>query len=217
MRTIEAFEKRLAEKTTERFEIFIDYLDLGRFPGDAHSERIARFLAGKYAEAPPDVLIPMGRAAIPFMLKYRDAVAPRSPVIITSVTTRDAIEAAGLTNTVFVTTRYNFAKTLDLARRLQPSANNVVLVAGASDYDLLWVNDARVELEPYQDRYKIRYLVGLPYDALSTQNQRRRNPKAQDANPRVQKCTEGAAYGERNSAYYHLAESSSGSSCLLRR
>jgi C4-dicarboxylate-specific signal transduction histidine kinase len=166
MHTIEAFEKRLAEKTTERFEIFIDYLDLGRFPGAAHSERTARFLAGKYAEAPPDVLIPMGRAAIPFMLKYRDAVALRSPVVITSVTTRDAVEAAGLTNTVFVTTRYNFAKTLDLARQLQPNANNVVLVAGASDYDLLWVNDARVELEPYQDRYKIRYLVGLPYDDM---------------------------------------------------
>ena len=166
MRTIEAFEKRLAEKTTERFEIFIDYLDLGRFPGAAHSERTARFLAGKYAEAPPDVLIPMGRAAIPFMLKYRDSVAPQSPVIITSVTTRDAIEAAGLTNTVFVTTRYNFAKTLDLARRLQPNANNVVLVAGASDYDLLWVYDARVELESYQERYKIRYLVGLRYDDM---------------------------------------------------
>src|SRR5262249_25134034 len=155
MRTIEAFEKRLAEKTAERFEIFIDYLDLGRFPGDAHGERSARFLAGKYAAAPPDVLIPMGRAAIPFMLKYRDVVAPRSPVIITSVPNRDATEAAALANTVFVTTRYNFGKTLDLARRLQPNANNVLLVAGTSDYDQLWVNDARAELEPYQDRYKI--------------------------------------------------------------
>jgi PAS domain S-box-containing protein len=166
IRTIEAFEKRLAEKTTERFEIFIDYLELGRFPSEAHAERSARFLAGKYAEAPPDLLIPMGRAAIPFMLKYRDIVAPQSPVIITSVTTRDAIEATALADTLFVTTQYNFAKTLDLARSLQPKANNVVLVAGASDYDRLWVNDARAELESYQDRYKIRYLVGLPYEDM---------------------------------------------------
>jgi C4-dicarboxylate-specific signal transduction histidine kinase len=166
IRTIEAFEKRLAEKTTERFEIFIDYLEVGRFPSEAHAERSARFLAGKYAEAPPDVLISMGRGAIPFMLKYRDVIAPRSPIIITSVTGRDAIETAALADTVFVTTRYNFAKTLDLARRLQPKAANVVLVAGASDYDRLWVNDARAELEPYQERYKIRYLVGLRYDDM---------------------------------------------------
>src|SRR5262249_59032392 len=148
MRTIEAFEKRLTEKTAERFEVFIDYLDLGRFHGNAHGERSAQFLAGKYAEAPPDVLIPMGRAAIPFMLKYRDLIAPKSPVIIASVTGRDATEAAGLADTVFVTTRYNFAKTLDLARRLQPKASNIVLVAGASDYDRLWVDDARAELAP---------------------------------------------------------------------
>src|SRR5262249_47335988 len=133
-RTIEAFEKRLAERTTERFEIFIDYLDLGRFPSEAHRERSARFLAGKYAEAPPDVLIPMGRAAIPFMLRYRGVIAPQSPVIMTSVTTRDAIEANALANTVFVTTQYNFAKTLELAHRLQPDMRNVVLVTGESDY-----------------------------------------------------------------------------------
>jgi C4-dicarboxylate-specific signal transduction histidine kinase len=166
IRTIEAFQKRLAEKTSERFEIFIDYLELGRFPGEAHAERSARFLAGKYAEAPPDVLIPMGRAAIPFMLKYREVIAPKSPVIIASVTGRDASGATGLADTVFVTTRYDFAKTLDLARRLQPKAANIVLVAGASDYDRLWVTDAQAALVPYQDRYKINYLVGLPYDDM---------------------------------------------------
>jgi C4-dicarboxylate-specific signal transduction histidine kinase len=166
IRTIDAFEKRLAEKTSERFEIFIDYLDLGRFPGEAHAERSARFLAGKYAEAPPDVLVPMGRAVIPFMLKYRDFIAPRSPVIIASVTGRDAAEASALENTLFVTTRYDFGKTLELARQLQPGATNIALVAGASDYDRLWVDDARTELAPYQDRFKIKYLVGLPYDAM---------------------------------------------------
>ena len=166
LRTIEAFEKRLAEKTPERFEIFIDYLELGRFPSEAHGERSAQFLAGKYAEAPPDVLIPLGRAAIPFMLKYRDVIAPHSPVIMASVTGRDAAEAAGLGDTLFVTTRYNYAKTLELARRLQPNARDIVLIAGASDYDALWVNDARAELEPYQARYKITYLVGLPYDDI---------------------------------------------------
>jgi C4-dicarboxylate-specific signal transduction histidine kinase len=166
IRTIEAFEKRLAEKTAERFEIFIDYLDLGRFPSEAHADRSAQFLAGKYGEAPPDVLIPLGRAAIPFMLKYRDVIAPRSPVILASVTRRDAVAATVLPDTLFVTTQYNFAETLELARRLQPNASTIVLVAGASDYDRLWVNDARAELESYRDRYRVSDLVGLPYDDM---------------------------------------------------
>jgi hypothetical protein len=75
-RAIGAFQARLAEKTKEPFDIFIDYMELGRFPGQAHIDSTVRYLAEKYREAPPDVLIPLGRAAIPFMVKYRDAIAP---------------------------------------------------------------------------------------------------------------------------------------------
>ena len=164
--TIEGFKKRLSERTTERFEIFIDYLDLARFPRPAHVERSVQFLAGKYAEAPPDVLIPLGRAALPFMAKYRDVVAPHAPVIITSIPAQAAAEAAPVPNTVLVVTEYNFSKTLELARHLQPAARKIVFVAGASEYDLLWVNEGRRELEPYVDRYDIRYLVGLPHEDL---------------------------------------------------
>jgi hypothetical protein len=166
VRTIAAFRKRLSEKTSENFEIFIDYMDLERFPSEAHIDRIVRFLAGKYAEAPPDVLIPLGRAAVPFLLKHRDVIGPRVPIVVTSVPTRAAVEARGLANAVAVVTEYNFAKTLELARLLQPKSRNLVVVAGASEYDQSWINDARSELDPYLDRYEMRYLVGLPYDEM---------------------------------------------------
>jgi hypothetical protein len=164
IRTIAAFETRLSEKTSEKFDIFIDYMELGRFPSETHIDRTVRFLAGKYKEAPPDLLIPLGRAAIPFMVKYRDVLAPQVPLIITSIPARAAVEAKAITNAVAVVTEYNFSRTLDLARALQPKTRDLIFVAGAGEYDQLWVNDARRELEPYRDRYNIRYLVGLPYD-----------------------------------------------------
>jgi PAS domain S-box-containing protein len=166
VRTIDAFRKRLSERTTERFEIFVDYMELGRLPGEAHIDRTVRFLAGKYKEAPPDVLIPLGRAAVPFLLEHRGAIAPQVPIIITSVPAHAAAEARALTNAVAVVTEYNVSKTLELARLLQPGTRNLVFVAGASDYDRSWVDDARQELEHYRDRYEISYLVGLPYDEM---------------------------------------------------
>jgi signal transduction histidine kinase len=165
IRTIGAFAKRLSEKTSQSFEIFIDYMELARFRSQAHIDRTVQYLAGKYAEAPPDVLIPLGRAAVPFMLQYRDLVAPLAPLIMASVPTRTATEAKGLRNAVWVVSEYNFAKTLELAERLQPKARDVVVVAGASEYDRSWVDDARRELAPLQ-RYKARYIVGLPYDDM---------------------------------------------------
>src|SRR5262245_20612248 len=50
--TMEAFRTCWTEKSPEDFETYIDFLELGRFPGQAHEESTARFLAGKYAQVP---------------------------------------------------------------------------------------------------------------------------------------------------------------------
>ena len=166
LRTIEAFQKRLAEKTNESFDVFIDYMELERFPGQAHIASTARYLAEKYAEARPDLLIPLGRAAIPFMVQYRDAIAPGVPVIMANVPVRAVADGSGLSDAVWVATEYNFARTLELAQLLQPAARNLVIVGGASEYDRSWVDDARHELTPYLEKYQVAYLVGLPYDEI---------------------------------------------------
>ena len=163
VRTMDAFKKRLGEKTDEQFEIFVDYMELVRLPSPTHSDRTAEYLSGKYREAPPDVLITLGRAGLPFMAKYRDAIAPNVPVILTSVPATDA-KASDLQNVFWVTTEYSFSKTLDLARRLQPNARNLVIVGGASNYDRQWLDLARRELEQYSNQYNIKYIAGLSRD-----------------------------------------------------
>ena len=162
VRTIDAFKKRLSEKTTEQFEIFVDYMESVRLPSQAHIDRTVQFLSGKYREAPPDVIITLGRAALPFMAKYRDAIAPNVPVILTSVPSTDA-QASDLSNVFWVTTEYSFSKTIDLAHRLQPNAQNLVVVGGASEYDRKWLDLARRELQQYSDRYTIQYIANLSY------------------------------------------------------
>src|SRR5262245_53633444 len=163
VRTIDAFKKRLSEKTTERFEIFIDYMELVRLPSQTHRDRTVQYLSGKYREAPPDVLVTLGRAALPFMSKYRDAIAPNVPLILTSVPSSDAARS-DLQNVFWVTTEYSFSKTLDLARWLQPNASNLVVVGGASDYDRRWLDLAHRELQQFTDRYTLKYITGLSHD-----------------------------------------------------
>jgi signal transduction histidine kinase len=162
VRTIDAFKKRLSEKTPEQFEIFIDYMEVVRLPTQAHVDRTVQYLSGKYREAPPDVLITLGRAAVPFLVKYRDAIAPNVPIILTSVPSD--IKTDALQNVYWVTTEFSFSKTMELAQRLQPKATNVVVVGGASEYDRQRVDLARRELQQYSDRYNIKYIAGLSYD-----------------------------------------------------
>jgi signal transduction histidine kinase len=169
MRTIDAFRQRLHEKTTESFELFVDYMELSRFPTQAHIDRTVRYLSEKYAEAPPDLLIALGRAAISVLGKYRDLLAPNAPTIIANVPSRQAAKAGSVDSVYWVATEYNFAKTLNLAQQLQPKARNLVVVGGTSDYDRLWLDDARRELQPYSNRYAISYITDVPYDDLLKQ------------------------------------------------
>jgi signal transduction histidine kinase len=163
VRTIEAFKQRLSEKTSESFDIFIDYMELVRFPTQSHTDRTAQYLAGKYSEAPPDLLIALGRAALPFMTKYRDIIAPTVPTIMASVPLDD-MKASNLQNVFWVGTEYNFSKTLDLARRLQPNARTLAVVGGGSRYDEQWLEKARSQLQPYVDQYTVKYIAGRTYE-----------------------------------------------------
>ena len=166
VRTIKAFTQHLSGKTTEHFEIFVDYMELSRFPGQAHLDRTVKYLSEKYAEAPPDVLITLGRAANSIVAKYRDVLAPNAPMIIANVPSRDIAKTRHLNNVFWIATDYSFSKTLKLAQQLQPKAQNLVVVGGSSDHDRLWLDDAERELEPYSDVYKIRYITNVPYDDL---------------------------------------------------
>lgn len=167
--TIRAFKQRLSERTAERFEIFADYMELVRLPSQAHIDSTVRYLSQKYAEAPPDILIPLGRAAIPFLMKYRDVIAPNVPTIIANVPSGALSDIAQLKNVFSVATQYSFAKTAQLAEQLQPNAKAIAVIGGSSDYDRTWLEDARRQLEPYAARHTIKYIAGLPYDEILKQ------------------------------------------------
>ncbi len=166
VRTLEAFKNRLKERGVENIEMFIEFLELGRFPGQAHETRTAQFLKEKYSENPPDLLIPISRGALAFLLQHRSTIAPNTPIIYCCTST-SAVTALNVPRDVIgVVAEYNWLQTLALAERLQPDARNLVVISGASDYDRAWQEDARRQIEGHLRRYSTRYLAGLPYEEL---------------------------------------------------
>ena len=73
----EAARKRLLERSPQKIEIDADFLDLARVTDPGHEQRTADFLREKYARTPPDVVMTLGSAALPFIVKHRDAIAPK--------------------------------------------------------------------------------------------------------------------------------------------
>jgi PAS domain S-box-containing protein len=159
-----AIRNRLAESPLKKAEIYYDTLDLSRFPGRAHEERMTRLLSEKYAETHPDVMIALGRVALEYLLRHRESFAPGVPIIVCYWTGATPATIASLSNVTGVFSEFNWSKTFALAARLQPQAREVAIVSGASLP--FWEEEAHRQLAPLLGPYKVRYLAGLPYDTL---------------------------------------------------
>lgn len=164
VRATSAIRTRLAVSSLKNAEIYYDSLDLNRFPGRVHEERMTRLLSEKYAEARPDVMIALGRVALEYLVKHRETFAPGVPIIVCYWAGATPATVASLSNVTGVFSEFNWSETFTLAARLQPDAREVAIVSGASVS--AWEREAHKQLAPHLAPYKVRYLAGLPYDAL---------------------------------------------------
>ena len=162
--SLDAFRQRLKEKSPVDHELYVDHLDLGRFPGKAHEERLVRFLGEKFAQNPPHLLVPNGPGSLSLLVRHRDAIAPGVPIVYCCAAA-EAVDALNLPRDVLgVILEYNWAETLMLAAQLQPGARNLVLVSGASQLDKIWRERALTNLAPHLQRYQVRTLFDMTYD-----------------------------------------------------
>jgi signal transduction histidine kinase len=162
--SLDAFRQRLTEKSPVNHEVYLDYLDLGRFPGKAHEERLVRFLGEKFAQNPPHLLVPNGPRSLSLLVRHRDAIAPGVPIVYCCAGA-EAVDALNLPRDVLgVILEYNWAETLALAAQLQPGARNLVLISGASELDKIWRARALNNLAPRLQHYQVRTLFDMAYD-----------------------------------------------------
>src|SRR5215469_2732420 len=69
--TGEAIKTRLRERSAEHVEVYSDFLDLERFKGPANEARLVEFLKARFAQVNPDLVIPIGRNAVDFVIRRR--------------------------------------------------------------------------------------------------------------------------------------------------
>jgi signal transduction histidine kinase len=163
----EAARRRLIERLNGKVEFHTDFLDLLRFQDEAHRRRLAQYLAEKYAQTSIDLVIALNTEVYRFAGPYRDLFAPKVPVVFCCVMRALIDEMTNRPSDVTgIITDYDVTKTLELAERLQPTARNLVFVSGVSNVDRVWEEMYRRQSTPYQSRFNITFLVGLPQEEL---------------------------------------------------
>jgi C4-dicarboxylate-specific signal transduction histidine kinase len=162
----DAARKRLLETSSQKIEFEADFLDLARVPDPEHEQRTAEFLRNKYARTPPDLVMTLGSAALPFIIKYRDTIAPKIPVVFTSISAHSYAALRPPPDITGIISDFNLDKTLALAERLQPDARRLFVIAGSGATDRRWHTVTRDVLEKRERKFEATYLFGLPYEEL---------------------------------------------------
>ena len=162
----EAARKRFTERAGNSLELYTDFLDLSRFAEQPHEVRTVRYLADKYRDRKPDLVLALGAQALEFVLKGRQELGFTAPVVFCCTSRARLAGFNPPSDVTGIVLEFDITKTLELAQRLQPTANRVVIVAGASDFDRQSAQIARRQLAPYEQRLNVTYLVGLPHEDL---------------------------------------------------
>lgn len=177
--TYAGFDNGLRSQVTaiarDRVEFYTKYLDLVRFPTPAHAADLAQLLKLEFSQQKPDLIVSTSYLALQFLMGEGKNLFPGTPVVATfNVTKLDELKlriATGMAGRGItgIASTDEPARTLDLALRLQPDTQRVVVIGGSSPFDQRWIDELKRDLSPYRQTVEVTYLTGLTMNELLRQ------------------------------------------------
>jgi PAS domain S-box-containing protein len=163
---------QLRAMARDRVEFTTKYLDLVRFSTPARAAGLVQLLKLEFSKQKPDLIVPTSYSALQFLLGEGKDLFPGTPVVTTfnsrrldEMKLRVATGAAGRGITGVASTDEP-ARTLDLALRLQPDTQRVVVIGGSSPFDQAWTDQLKHDFSPYRQGVELTYLTGLTMNEL---------------------------------------------------
>jgi PAS domain S-box-containing protein len=156
----------LEKQTTYHIDLYVEYMETTLFADHTSQQKIREWYLEKYRDRQPDVIVAAGGTPIDFMINAHEKNFPGVPIVICG-TTENWTNRPGL-DPQFTGTWVDLdpAKTLDVALKLQPDTQQVIVVNGASPFDESLEALFRKTLHSYEDKLRFTYLSGLAMASL---------------------------------------------------
>ena len=153
----EIIRSALERELGPRLDFYAEFLDTARWPETDTQSTVRDFLRRKYAQKKLSVIIAVARPAINFMRAYGDELFPGVPVVVygDSEALQDWEPGRPVTGTLG---KVDIRGTAELILRLQPSTQEILVIAGASPSDQWLESVARRQLDQLENRVKLTYM-----------------------------------------------------------
>jgi signal transduction histidine kinase len=137
-----------------------------RFNNPGPEAPFVDYLRSLYADRPPDIVLSIGAPAARFVQKYRAQLFPETPMVLTAVEQR-LVDATLLTNNDTVISVYNdFSVFFGSILRVLPDTQTIAVIIGASPLEKFWLNEAKKEAKPFEDRVAFVWYADLSFEEI---------------------------------------------------
>jgi PAS domain-containing protein len=145
-----------------RLEFYSEYMDTGLFPDPADQQEFRDFYLRKYQNRKPHLIITVGPSPLKFMQEVHQRAFPGAPIVFCL----PALGAPGApaldSDFTGVENDMAPAKTLEIALRLRPGTEHMVVVnGGIADFDKQQLASIKQALKAFMDHLDITYLTEL--------------------------------------------------------
>jgi signal transduction histidine kinase len=154
------------EQSPYQIELYTETLESTLFSDEASQRRIRAWIALKYSDRKPDVIITAGPGSLRFMIESHESFFQGTPIIFCG-TTEEMVGQLKLDQ--------HFAgvwgvaqpeKTLLAALKLQPDTKHIFVVGGRNTFDRYLEDLARQSFSKYEAKLDFTYLTDLDMPTL---------------------------------------------------
>jgi len=161
-----AMRANLASETDRRITFFSEALDSQRFAMEGLEPETVALLAKKYSTLRIHVVVAVSRTALDFFERHGEQLWPGARVVFVGFLGYEFRPPALPPGASAVLSILDVAGTIDIARRLQPGADRIVVVSGVAEVDRRAEQQAREALAKLDERAPVEFLSGLPLPEL---------------------------------------------------
>ncbi len=148
-----------------RPDIYVEHLDLARFPEAGRAGARAAWLREKYRHRKMDAILVVTKGGLDFLQPLARELWPGVPIVLleNERVYRNVPLPEGV---VPVLARFPIAETVDLARAVLPGTRRIAFVSGVPDIETDESDDLRTDIRANAHGLELIDLAGLPMDDL---------------------------------------------------
>ncbi len=163
-----AMRAGLAAEGTRRIVLYSEQLDAQRFAAEPLEPEVLALLTKKYRTLRFDVVVTVTKPAFDFFMRYGEQLWPGARLVFNGLPDPRDEPPTAPPNAVGLVNPDDLGATLDLARRLQPDARRLLVIAGVSPLDMELERRVRQEVPAKAAGMAVEFLSGLPLPELVT-------------------------------------------------